>query len=283
MGTEQTPQAQRAALPALARELTIERIAFFAYIALTIAYMLLIQRGDHPWAIYVDGKRVAVAPNRPTAAALLAEARAQESHRLPGQVRFKQDVEPRFAGWRAKPDGLVDALSAIERVTTVQVWTPAILVNGRPTIGAPSRAVAADILDAVKQRYAAEVESLYEEPRFKEKVRIGGAWLSPQRVFRDAEAGAGALAVPEGRPITHAVRSGELAMIIAEKYNLPLHTLRELNPGRNLDRLQIGDVLRVGAGESALTVIVKEARKAPGGGRKIVTYENGMEVRRAAQ
>lgn len=277
---EGSPQRLRAAFGLVKRELTIERVAFLAYIALTVAYMILKQGADRPWAIYVDGRQVAVAPNRPTAAALCAEARRQQARGLSQDVRFVQKLNLRYAGWWKKPDGLVDALSAIEGATTVQVRVPAIHVNGKPIVGAASDATANAALNAAKLFYAKDVKSLYEEPRFKENVKVAPAWVSPQRVARSAEEGAQALTARAGRPTTHEVRKGEIAILIARKHGITLSQLQELNPGRDLDHLQIGDRLRVGAGNAPVTVIVKEARGRPGGERRIITYENGVEVRR---
>ena len=279
MVTDNNAQAHRASFQKLRRELTIERVAFLVYIALTISYMVLSQRADQPWAICVDGKRIAIAPNRPTYAALVAEARRQQSHQLSNEVRIKQKIEPRYVGRSAKPDGLVDALSAIERVTTVEVKVWAIVANGCVLIGSPSKAAAQGMLDALKLRYAGEVKSLYEEPRIKEKVRIRREWLAPQRVFRAIDNGVAALMMPAGKPVTHVVQKDELAITIAKKHGISLKMLQEFNPGRVLDRLQIGDVLRVGAGDAPITVVVKAVRKTSGGGREIVTYENGVEVR----
>ena len=255
------------------RELTIERVAFLAYISLTVAYMVLSQRADQPWAIYVDGKQVAVTPNRPTAAAILAEARKQESNNLSDAVRFKQQVEIRKAGWRTEPDGLIAALMAVEAVTTVQVRVPAIFIDGTPIIGTPDKLTAEKILDEVKMRYARQIESLYDEPRFKEKVSIGREWLSTPRVCRTVQEGADALTQPIGKPTVHKVERGELAVTIARKYKLPLSELQKLNPGRSLDKLQIGDYLRVSPGDPPVTVIVRAKR-----GNRIITYENGMEI-----
>ncbi len=274
MDNENTPQSHNASFKRLRRELTIERVAFLAYITLTVAYMVLSQRADQPWAIYVDGRQVAVTPNRPTAAAILAEARKQESNNLSDAVRFKQQVEIRKAGWRTEPDGLIEALSAVEAVTTVEVRVPAIFVDGKPVIGAPDKITAEKILDEVKMRYVRKVESLYEEPYFKEKVSIGREWLSTPRVFRTAQDGADALTQPLGKPAVHKVEKGELAITIAKKYGISLETLQELNPGRKLERLQIGDYLRVGAGPTPLTVVVRAKR-----GNRVITYENGVEVK----
>ena len=145
--------------------------------------------------------------------------------------------------------------------------------------GAPNKATARQILEAVKIHYAEKAKSLYEEPRFKEDVGIGRGWLAPQRVYRSIHAGATALTVASGKPTAHTVLNGEIASTIARKYRIPLQTLFELNPGRDLDHLQIGDVLRVRGGTAPLTVVVKESRKGPSGEEKIVTYENGIEVR----
>lgn len=44
----------------------------------------------------------------------------------------------------------------------------------------------------------------------------------------------------------HIVQKGQLSIDIAKKYGLDLNKLKQLNPGRNLARLQIGDKLIIG-------------------------------------
>jgi uncharacterized protein YabE (DUF348 family) len=61
-----------------------------------------------------------------------------------------------------------------------------------------------------------------------------------------------------GKPLTHVVKKGDTASKIAETYGISLADMAKLNPGRSLDRLQIGEQLRTGSGTMPLTVVVRD-------------------------
>jgi LysM repeat protein len=152
-----------------------------------------------------------------------------------------------------------------------------------------------------------------EEPQFKEQVDVQEMAVDLD-LYRPTEEEALDKLV-SGKAASggvYVVVSGDVASQIASRLGMTLTELEELNPGRNLHRLQIGDKLKVSKSGSArtprLTVIVRdmenrteeipyrtetvssvriragrETELSPGrnGLRRVVlavTYENGVRV-----
>lgn len=190
----------------------------------------------------------------------------------------------------------------------------AIIVDGRVLAAADSEAEARAALDRVKAHYAADVANLAEEPQFREDVKIALRPV-PRKLYRSEPEEVAELLLSQGSARTHTVGPGDTAWKVAQRAGLTLERLAALNPGRNLDRLAIGDTLRLGPGsaEAGLTVVTRELRtvrqsvpppvirvtsrklyrgktlvRLPGSSglresRELRTYENGVLVDRQVQ
>lgn len=85
-----------------------------------------------------------------------------------------------------------------------------------------------------------------------EEIGVYGGRGRPDRETSAPKAG-GKAAASDSSNRTHMVRRGENASVIARRYDLSMADLRKLNPGKNLDRLHVGDrlVLRPSAPAAA--------------------------------
>lgn len=132
-----------------------------------------------------------------------------------------------------------------------------ILIDKKPVAAIDTQQQAGETLELARERYGKLVPNLAEEPSFKEDVTTQ-LQKADLRLWRRTPAQAVELLFnPDNKPAAHIVRKGEIAGTIAAKYGMTLAKMKTLNPGRHLDKLQIGDKLRVGAGRCPLTVVVR--------------------------
>ena len=209
-------------------------------------------------AIFADGKRIAVVENKAEAEALLQESLAIGARGIARNPEFAQKIELRRWPTRSGLDR-ESALAVLKAKLTVQAdkWT--ILIDNRPYAALDTEQQAGEVLEMARQRYGKLAPNLLEEPSFKENVTAQlrkvdlNLWLgTPQEAVE-------ALFTPTGgKPLTHLVQKGDLASTIAEKYGISLADMAKLNPGGSLDRLQIGDQLKIGSGTAPLTVVVRD-------------------------
>jgi len=207
-------------------------------------------------AVYADGKPIVAVENRRVAQGLLDEMIAT----APGDAEdagFAARIE-----LRRKPSGhpldRESALAVLRAKLTVEgdKWT--VLIDGRPYAALDTKEQVGETLELARQRYGRLVANLLEEPSFKQNVTTELQKVDLRRWRRTPQEAVELLFAPEGKAGVHIVRRGEVASVIAQRYHMSLSEMRKLNPGRSLDRLQIGDRLRVGRGQAPLTVIVRD-------------------------
>lgn len=94
-------------------------------------------------------------------------------------------------------------------------------------------------ISAISKKYNVKESEIYElNPQTKGKyLQLNATLLIPNKNFEDTT------------PKTHTVASGETLSIIAQKYNLKLAKLMELNPTVDSRRLKIGTVLQISSSE----------------------------------
>jgi LysM repeat protein len=205
--------------------------------------------------ILADGKPIVVVESKGVADELLTELRSSAGGEAK-DAEFAQKVETRRKATR----NFVDRESAMAVLKTkLRVLTDkwAILINKQPYAAVDTQEQAGEVLELARQRYGKLAQNLAEEPSFKEDVttQIQKAdirlWrATPQEAVQ-------LLFSPEGKASVHIVKRGEVAGAIAEKYDMKLADMQKLNPDKSLDKLQIGDKLRVGVGKTPLTVVVR--------------------------
>jgi LysM repeat protein len=122
---------------------------------------------------------------------------------------------------------------------------------------------------------------------FKERIKVEMRDVAPDKVVDSAEEAVRKLSEAASPKGEHEVSSGQSAWGIARQYGVSLNRLGHANPERDLERLRVGDKLKIPGTLSGLTVVAtKEIEEKVGEGprrrtQKVrITYENGVEVGR---
>jgi LysM repeat protein len=292
----------------LRRQLLIERAAIALVFAVLLFRWGYVYFTSSSCVILADGQPIVVVESSRMANELLDEVR-NSAGGDPKDAEFAQKVETRRRATRAPMDR-ESALAILKTKLRVLTDKWAILVNKRPYTAVDTKEQAGEVLELARQRYGKLAPNLAEEPSFKEDVTPQLQKADTRIWRRTPQEAVELLFAPDGKVSVHVVKSGEVAGAIASKYSMKLSDMAKLNPGRSLDRLQIGDRLRVGVGKTPLTVIVrnqiartepmpyrtesitstqmyagKTITLSPGrtGKRQVkvaVTYENGVETGR---
>lgn len=223
------------------------------------------------WIYYEGCKSVIVVDGRPVVCVCSRREAEQVLHEVkscsgadPSEVEFKQNVVVARAPRGANPVSRHRALGILRTAVSPVFCRLAIIVDGEPIVAVPSEKMAAEVLDLAKLKFGSQVRNLAEEPQFKQDVKVDAAVVSPQIYCSTAEDALEMLLTRRVRgsgSAVYTVREGDNAWAIARRRGLSVDDLAKLNPGINLERLQIGDQLRVagsGLAKPGLTVIVRD-------------------------
>jgi uncharacterized protein YabE (DUF348 family) len=239
----------------LRRHLLVERIIIALVLLVLLFRWGYVYVTSSSCVILANGKPIVVVESSRAADDLLTEVRNSAGGDSK-DAEFAQKVEIRRRATRAPMDreSALAILKAKLRVLTDK-WV--ILVNKRPYAAVDTKEQAGEVLELARQRYGKLATNLAEEPSFKEDV-APQLQKADMRIWRRTpQEAVELLFAPDGKPSVHVVKSGEVAGAIASECNMKLSDMRKLNPGRSLDRLRIGDQLRVGVGKTPLTVVVR--------------------------
>ncbi len=205
------------------------------------------------YEVRVDGKLIAATQSRSAITAVLAQIKQEKAGGLGQSSDFVQQVSVHRALFsHAKPvsaDALKPLLKA-KLALKVPAWV--IMANDNPAAALPREQDAREVLKKYEQKFT-KGKKLVAEPRIKEHVTIQKMAIDPEAVFETVDEGVEALGT-SAEDSTHVVADGENAWTIARKYGMDPRDLEKLNPGRNLDRLSIGDQLTVSESKPAVTV-----------------------------
>ncbi|MGC8863759.1 MAG: G5 domain-containing protein [Armatimonadota bacterium] len=250
----------------LRRQLLIERLAFGAVVLGLIGWWAYGRFVDTKAFIVVNGKPLVCLGSEKDARDVLQQLKAQHRCR-PSEVEFKEDVVIARAPRDVRPVSRHKAMRAVRQALSPVVPKWAIIVNGKPIVALASRKDAGEVLDLARLKFGKLAKNLAEEPQFKEKVAVDIAAVDPA-IYRKTpqEALAYIFETPQAQPqdAIYVVKRGDLAGQIAARFGLKLEDIWELNPGKNLNRLQIGDqirVRRVMPAPAKLTVVVRDLRE----------------------
>lgn len=248
----------------LRRQLLVERVCIAAAALVLLAFWIAGQLAGCKSFILVDGKPVVCVPSERDARELLDEIKT-DTGLDPNEIQFRQSVTVARAPRDAQPVSRHKALGVVRRVVSPVAPRWAILVNGKPVVAVPDRETAGETLDLAKLRFGKLVPNLAEEPQFKEEVRVEVASVDTSVFRKTAEEAVKLLFDTPGRSVSeefYTVRRGDIAGSIATRQGMKLEDLWAMNPGINLNRLQIGDRLRVGRKDDSsrpgLTVVVRD-------------------------
>ncbi|MCS7253834.1 MAG: G5 domain-containing protein [Armatimonadota bacterium] len=298
----------------------IERLVYWAVIAMLLVVIAVQWRSRQPYAVIVKGNVIGWVGSKSIYqhALNMALNEARRLHRdMP--VSFIEVEGGEVLCERQMPRGKVELLmprelaSLLLRHLTLSYKAGAILVDGKPILALKDEQSARNVIEGLKAhfaKFASYAGELIKEASFKEKVEVKVAGI-PVEIYAHSEDEALKRLLEGGeKPLYHKVQRGEVAIAIARKYGISLAELQRLNGGRDLNKLKIGELLLIKPGKPLLTVVTfhqqrlqerlpfKEERKLvphlPGGeviikrkgqeGLKEVIYEvkceNGVEVSR---
>lgn len=245
----------------LRRQLRRERRLFIFLLLLLLLIIFALRRGQRVWAIAVDGVEQVYVRDAAVAEQVLAAIRsaAVEHSEIPTQ--FAQNV--RYYPVRYRNQTLStpqQAQAVLSSLLDVLVRAYAIIIQGQPIVALATESEAREVLDTLMAQYAGRVGVLVEEPTTLETVTIEPRYVYLSDLAETAEEGVARLTEGTEARAEYVVKAGDVASRIAQAYGLTLQELQNLNPGRDLNRLQIGDRLRIQESTPLLTVVTKEAQ-----------------------
>ncbi len=253
----------------LRMQLRVERA-----IIVLVAIFLLARWGhdllqERPYAILVDDKPVACLTNEQIANRVLTDIKGAVDGVEPSEVSFKERVVVRRAPRGTNPQTESEATKAVLETISLRVDKYSILVEGVPAVALDSPEDANSVLESAKEMFGSRVANLMEEPSFKEQVDVQSMTvdLSLYRKYREAALDCLLRGGAVSQSGTYMVKEGDVAGAIATKFRMKLSELEALNPNRNLNKLRIGDELKVGEQKPAagsapkLTVVVRNQSK----------------------
>jgi len=213
--------------------------------------------------IVVDGRPVVCVPSEQVAQSILQDIKSETGYD-PKEIQFKQEVQVARAPRSASAVSRHKAIRLVKNYVSPVVPRWAIIVDGKPAAAVPTREKAGEVLDLAKLKYGKLVKNLVEEPQFKERVTVDITAVDPT-LYRSSAKEALELLFAKPKAIekdaVYSVQKGDTAGHIAEKHQLKLHELEQLNPGLRLEKLDVGDQLRVkttDSGKPKITVVVRD-------------------------
>lgn len=252
-------------------------------------------RQRQPVAIVVDGKTLAVVRSLGDADRLLAEAEKAKTGGAysPDDIVALQAIQRRRVPSDTPLDTAAAARAKLAAALKLHVRAFVIFVGGKPSVGLPSEREASETLRQVKEHGVglAPDGPLAALPTFVQKVDVRRLSVDPSRLRPSAARAAPYFWTPPPAR-TAVVRPGDTGFALAVRHKMTFADFLLANPGRNLDKLQPGDLVNVQKMPLLLSVRVQKRRtreepvirRAPNGlgGRQriteIVTYVNGQTV-----
>jgi LysM repeat protein len=283
-------------IAALRRRLLLERLFFIGVTALLLVVIWRIAGPARPAIIKVGGKDAAIVASKRVAEEVIAAVKRDQAGPVAKLADFREKVtvatvSSRGAG-RVMRDDEAQAVLA-KRVHAV-VRGYGVYVNNRLAVALPTRQQADRTVQGAQIKYAIR-GNRHLETTFRESVKVKPVTVEPDQVVLKTDAAVDALTKPSGRPRTYVVKSGDTAWQIARREGLDLVDLQRENPGRNLDRIRIGDEISLGPAKPTLTVIAVDIKRSEkriphrvvvipttdiaGGQRKVIQEgKDGLEV-----
>ncbi|MDH7602459.1 MAG: G5 domain-containing protein [Armatimonadota bacterium] len=247
----------------LRRQILLYRVVLGCLSLIVALWYIHVRIGGSKALVLVNGKPVACVANEREAHALLRELKAKAGGDL-DEIQFREDVVIARAPRDAKPVSRHRAENAIRSAISLALPRWAIICDGKPVVALPSRTAAGETLELAKAKFGRLAKNLCEEPQFKEKVTVDIALVPPAMCKKTPEEAVRFLFDSE---TTHreegfyTVKQGDTASRIAKVFGLSVRDLWSLNPGVNLNRLQIGDKIKVQRTvppKPKLTVVVRD-------------------------
>lgn len=264
------------------RRLWIERLVLLALVGVFVGlYVGALPGGRRVCLVAVEGDPVAVLPSRAEAERILDEIKSA-SGLSPEVAEFAQKVTFHTAPAVRHPvQPEVEAIRALSQRLEVVAPAAAILADGELVVGLPTQEEAVRALSMLLRHFSPPDPEA--RAFFREQVKVVRQRVPVERFCASAEELIEKLQQAAESRETYTVRAGDRAWKIAEQHGVSLTRLGHANPSVDLDRLRVGDKLRLPGELPPVTVVARRQVEERVGGRIQVvriTYENGVEVRR---
>ena len=270
----------------LVRRLWLERLFWLLLVgALVALYLGAFPGGRRATLIAADGEPLAVVPNRGDAQRLLDEVRSMSG--LPvDKVDFAQKVTLHQVSVSRNPvQSDSDALKALSAKLEPVIEAAAIMAGGEVVLALPNLQEAVKTLSMLLKEFSPPGPSA--TAYFREYVKIDTRYVPPDKLYPTADKALEKIVEDSAPKSEHTVKPGDSAWKIANDYGVSLSRLAAGNPDVDMNRVQIGQKVKIPGELPPLTVIARReitepiGSSASGRTRKVrITYENGVEVKR---
>lgn len=293
-------------------------LVVLAVLAVAAMLMMTLRRPKVLYAIYVNQRPWVYVRSENEAkeikdVVLKKKTEGRKEARLVEQVTVKQVPKK-----NQEIDDRNVAISKLESVLTVVSTAKVLMVNDKPVLSALDDGIIKAALERIKQNGLPANKQGIRTVTFKEDVQIVDKDVQSPGVnsVEEAMKKLQSSSVTEEKYVTYAVKKGDMAWQVAQRYKIPIMELKKLNPRSNLKSLHIGEKLKISSSgkrkkiKSLITVVAKkEVREKsviqppvvmqksdklfrgekkvvkegkPGTKEEIavVVYENGVEARR---
>lgn len=214
--------------------------------------------------IMVDGKSVVCVSSAGEAKNVIETIKSKSAQDT-SQVNFQQNIRVASAPRTAHTVSRHMAVSRLERYVSPVIAKLAIIADGKPVVAVADKKTAGKVLELAKLRYGSKAKNLMEEPQIKESISIDTAAVSPELYKKTPEQALNYIFSPAAKAQKtqgiYVVKKGDVATSIAKRHHLKTRDLWNLNPNINLNRLSIGDKIKINKiqkNKPRLTVIVRD-------------------------
>jgi LysM repeat protein len=270
----------------LRRRLWLERVCWLLLLGLLGAvHFGAVPGGRRAILITANGQPVTVVASRGEANRLLDDLKSPSN--VPNtKVAFAETVTLRSVSAARNPiQSDSEAMNAIAAKIHPVVRASAIIVNGEIVLALPDQSEAVTVLSDILNRFSPPGEDVTRY--FKEQVKVETRDVPPDTLYPNDEKAVARIAEASAPKGEYEVKPGDSAWKIARHFAVPLSRLGAANPEVDLNKVRLGQKLKVPGDLPPLTVIARREIQEPLGespfapARKIrITYENGAEVNR---
>ena len=294
------PPDETAPANPLARQLRLFKglalVLFVSAAGLGGAFLYVRHQGQ-PVEIYLGKHSVGVVQNSAVADRLLMAA---ERSKVSRQYDANKLIRREPVQLKPAPPGAVllpedEVKKKIAAALHVKARAFVILVQGKPSVGLPTSAAAFSTLTQVKDHFAQLPPDvpLIGDPTFRQKITVKPMAIDSSMTRGTAAEAAAYLWTPQVfRSQKYTVKRGDTGLKIAVQYHLTLTQFIAINPGRDINRLKVGDEVNMAKTPVLIVVLVTKkytriekilayAPEEQAGRRSVtyrVTYANGQEM-----
>jgi len=206
-----------------------------------VLIILMVFLGARSFEFVIDGKIIGIVKSKETIAEIIKEIKKDPALQSAGYIKEPGDIQYRLVFFQGKKISSDDEIrEELAQCMGVTVKAYCIVVDGRELAYLLNRSSAEEVLNRIKEPYLKDGSekdiSFLEEVLIAEKVVSAAEIKNVDEVFNEIMA--------ENSTIQkYIVQKGDTVSEIAEKYGTDTETIKKVNPGLDVDRIQIGQEL----------------------------------------